>query len=807
VQRPASRFALVLAMFFVSGMTGLLYEVAFSKLLGYVFGATAYAISTVLASFMAGLALGAHIGGRFAGRIRRPLAAYGAFEVLVGLVCALTPITFDVLTGAYVSIARANPGSLGVLTLARAGLTAMVIVVPTIAMGATLPVLSRWLTTTRDASIGTRLPVLYATNTGGGAMGALLGAYTVLPLLGIRGTMWAAAIANLVIGVIAIVAGLRGPATGDEAPASASAREHEGEADEAPHAPVEAARRPKGRELSPADARLYLGLAFLSGYLVFATEVIETHLLALLIGNSAYAFGLMLAVFLVCLSLGAARSPAFVRRYGDEALSRGLAFSALAIAITLPLWDQLPWAFAFAGKHVDSWHGRELCRAVIAFAILSIPTFFMGSTFPLLLARIADTGDVAARVGRLTVANTVGTIVGSITTGYFLLPALGSERGLVFVAAAFAAAALLASRVSGVSQKGLRLAAGLGAAATVLAVLAPKWDIARLTSGANVYFVMGPRPERIEFVREDVHGGVTTVALRNGIRTMYTNGKFQGDDGAEMTAQRHLAHFPSLFVKNDGRALVVGLGTGVTLGTITAYPYQHIDAAEISPAIVEASRLYYSKLARSSLDDPRVKLELNDGRNLLLVSKDPYDLITIELSSIWFAGSSNLYSREFYALLKSRLSPGGILQQWIQLHHIRRRELATVIRTLRSEFPHAALFIGGGQGIIVASTEPLVASRARLARLEAMPSIREVLDKPHLSDMLEELVTAGDDLDRFVRESEVEGGPMVSTDDNLYLEYATPKGNTMNYHESLARTIQLLEGYRTPGVREKFLGP
>ncbi len=777
------RFSLVATLFLVSGATGLLYEVAFSKLLGYVFGATAYAVSAVLSAFMAGLALGAHFGGRNAGRVRRPLMAYGALEMVVGAVCVTSPAALELLTRLYVALARSAPESIWALTLARAGLTGVVVIVPTMAMGATLPLLSRVVAGERG------LAGLYAINTAGGAFGALAGAYAILPALGVRGTMTAAAMANVTIGAIAFFAGRSQP----------------------PEAPAHAPREGEPARLDPArpaeeglfDERLLLGLAFTSGFLVFAAEVVETHLLALLIGNSAYAFGLMLAVFLVCLALGAARMPGFAAKHGAGALSRGLAAAALALAVTLPLWAELPRVFTFAGRYVTSWAGREACRALAALAILALPTLWMGSTFPLLLLRVAARLDVAARVGRLTVANTLGTIAGSILAGYALLPALGSQGALRAIAVVFAGAAVVAAR--GPSR---RRVVAVAAGAAAVAVALPGWDMARLTSGANVYFTVGPPPDGIEMVREDVHGGVTTVARRGEVRTMYTNGKFQGDDGREMAAQRRFAHFPSLFVHDFDRALVIGLGTGTTLGAIAAYPWRRIDVAEISPSIVEASRRFYTPQTFGALDDPRVHLDVNDGRNLLLVATEPYDLITMELSSVWFAGASSLYSREFYALAHARLAPGGVLQQWVQLHHIRRRELAVIVNTLRGAFPHVALFVGGAQGILVASDAPLVASAAHLAALEASPALQATLGGARLVDLFDELVTSEGDLDRFVATSRGWDAPIpVSTDDNLYLEYATPKGNVLNYDASLRDTLALLDAFRTPDPRARHLGP
>ncbi len=618
-------------------------------------------------------------------------------------------------------------------------------------------------------------------NTLGGAVGSLLSAYAILPTLGIRGTMRAAALVNVAIGVGASIRGARlitGPATGAAAKVDAA----------------------------PPIERSLLFYAAASGFLVFAAEVVQTHLLTLLIGNSAYAFGLMLAVFLVCLGAGAARSPALVRKHGDGALARGLLLSAVTLMLAQPLWDQLPHFFAFAGKYVASWAGREACRALAAFAILSVPSFFLGTTFPLLLARVAARQAVARHVASLTVANTLGTIAGSILTGYFILPALGSQRSLTAVALAFGVLGALSEREGGRRR---RISLAMAGVTVVLAIALPRWDLARLTNGVNVYFTHGPPPDAIEFVREDVHGGVTTVARRGELHTLYTNGKFQGDDGREMNAQRRFAHYPALFVADARRALVIGLGTGTTLGTVTAYPFTHIDLAEISPAIVEASRIFYGETSRHALDDPRVRLDLNDGRNVLLVAAEPYDLVTIELTSVWFSGASNLYSREFYELAKAHLTPSGVLQQWVQLHHIRPREVAAIVRTLRQVFAHVALFEGGAQGILVASDRPLVASRARLALLEERGDIEETLDPgKHLADLVNEMIASDGDLDRFVDDTaRADGIAPISTDDNLYLEYATPKGNVLEYESSLAAMLKLLRGYTPADVGGAHLSP
>lgn len=788
------RFSLVVTLFLVSGSTGLLYEVAFGKLLAYVFGATAYAISTVLAAFMGGMALGAHLGGKRASRFAKPLAAYGVLEMLVGLVVAASPAALDVLTKAYVGLAQKAPESLALLTSIRGAMTALVVIVPTVAMGATLPVLSRVVAGEVGQTSKRRLSVLYAVNTAGGAFGALASAYVVLPALGVRGTIWAAALTNIAIGLVALATSMAGQ------PASTPAKPEPIATEKAE--PTLPTPKADGAE---ALEKFMLLFAFVSGFVVFAAEVVETHLLALLIGNSAYAFGLMLAVFLVCLALGAARAHALADKRGEGAIAFGLGAAAVSLAVTMPLWTELPRLFLFAGKFVGSFAGRELVRALAALVILAVPTFFLGTTFPLLLHRVASRPDVASRVGRLTVVNTIGTIAGSILTGYFVLPWLGSQRSLVCIGFLLGGASIASGRVFKDGKSLSVQTYAMPAVAAVLLLLAPRWDMARMTNGANVYFAAGPPPDRIEMMREDVHGGVTTVARRGDVLTLYTNGKFQGDNSGEMDAQRRFAHFPSMFVTHTERVLVIGLGTGTTLGTITAYPWKHIEVAEISPAIVEASRTYFSGPARESLSDPRVSLFVVDGRNHLLVSPNRYDLITMELSSVWFAGAASLYSREFYELTRARLVEGGILQQWVQLHHIRRRELAAIMRTLRVVYPHVALFVGGSQGILVASDKPLHASRENLKRLSESAAIHSTLAGTEMPALFNELVASEAELERFVNETE--GEPIISTDDNLFLEYATPKGNVLEYWKSLNETLAMLNQYRTKDPAERHLGP
>jgi spermidine synthase len=603
------------------------------------------------------------------------------------------------------------------------------VLLPTIAMGATLPLVAR----VAGAAEGgeRRVTTLYAANAGGGATGALLGVYFVIPTFGLAASLRVGASVSVAIGVAAILLG----------------------------------RRAEDREVEPAEVGSpapeggtlpWMFASAASGLLVFASEVVFVHLLALVAGTSVYAFGLVLAVFLVALSEGASRSQALVRRAGPGALAVSMALSGLALALTTPVWDHLPDLFVAAGPFVAAWWQCEVVRGLVALIAIGVPVTCMGMTFPIVLARLSAYANRGALIGRATAVNTLASIAGSLVGGFVLVPGLGSQRACGAIAIAYGLCALL------MRVPGRRWIAVAAATTVVLVVAVPRWNLARLASGTNVYFDRANDYGAVVFFDEDLHGGVVTVTRRGALDTLFTNGKFQGDNGSQMTAQRGFADVPAMFAPRFGRALVIGVGTGTTLGELATYPFDRIDVAELSPGIVKAARTFFAGVNRDVFDDPRVRVRVEDGRNLLVLEDQTYDLITIELTSIWFAGAANLYNREFYAIASRRLNEGGILSQWMQLHHTSLRALASQMATARAVFAHAAFFVTN-QGLLEVSQAPLVAH-------------------PRSPRELDDLVLADDTLDAFIDDVcalyGITRAALVSTDDNLLLEYATPRLNT-----------------------------
>jgi len=584
--------------------------------------------------------------------------------------------------------------------------------------------------------------------------------------------------------------------------------------------------------------------AFFAGLLTLSYEVVWTHALAFLVGNAVYAFGMMLFTFLCGLAAGAHLLPRFAwdsqRWAWAFAISQALA--GISVILTLPLWNRVPDLFALglprafqldllalsllvllrliyvavnnvqkrwkeAGAEVIVlasllslmslrmsgqavyFVASEAFRFFIAFYLLIVPILFLGISFPALLNLFNQARAQAGKsVGSIYAANTVGCILGSLLAGFVFLPLFGSYATLGLAAilnlslgAGFFQLMVPAPRVWKLGF--------LGVFAVILLIVGVQpltWDIRNLTQGNYVYFQQAWKADKILFAREDVQGGLTTVIQSGGTRILLSNGKFQGNNTGEVQAQVRFVLIPALFTHELNRALVIGLGTGSSLRTLSAFPFRRIDVVELAPAVIEAARKWFPDVNGDVLDhDPRVHLTVADGRNHLLVSQDHYDLITIEVTSIWINGEADLYNKEFYELCRSHLTEQGILQQWVQVHHMRPKDFFTVLNTAAQVFPHVAFFLGPEQGLLLASSSPLAVDYSQINAFEHMPSVRHEMDligAHGMFSMLGEMVLYDQSYRALMSQSaraNLLPENFTSTDMYPYLEYQTPKGNVV----------------------------
>lgn len=783
----------LVGIFFFSGFAGLVYEVVYAKALGVTFGGTALAANTVLMTYMGGMALGAWLGGMLAERSRQPLMLYAVFEAAIGLYAAITPFLFMGIQNFYVAMAMDSPPDAAWLTALRMTLGAAVLGLPTVLMGATLPLVFQCL---RSMGIptGRAIAPLYAANVLGAAAGALAAGYVLLPAVGRNGGTLLAAVISLMVALYVIDKIKRGEGGRWGMPRARM-----------PDIPGEQS----AQGTSAVQGRLglsALGVLLVGGAVTLALEVVFMHLLAVVAGNSVYAFGLMLATFLAGLGLGSSAGERLMLRVERASLviwaQCGIALSILATSF---VWDGLAGymgSFGYAarhGVHLD-FAGRELVRAMVCALAMMPPAFCIGMSYPAAMGLAADwlgrRGAVAHGVGTASGINTLGNIAGVLLAGFWWLPAFGSRNVLLGLAVVALMLAAVMAWACGKASSGMwkvhwspvaLLAAGL--------MLFPsQWNYTALSEGGNVYFYPQQWGEVIDHA-ESVEGGMTTVARsQDGLLTLLTNGKFQGNnaEAGEMVAQESFALIPLLHTARRDKALVIGYGTGMTARVLQDQGFARQDVVELSRDIVMMADKHFQNINAHISSHPTVRMHYTDGRNYLLTQSEQFDLISLEITSIWFAGAANLYNREFYELASKRLLPQGVLQQWVQLHHMRPIDFLYILGSARSVFKNVWIYVSGGQGIIVASNDDSgIDNHAAVQKLISGHTISDI-DAKQLPSTL---VASPGQVDALIRRYDPSMGFFVSTDKNLYLEYATPKGNAVT-EDTRAILIDMLQGNR-----------
>lgn len=761
----------VIAVFCLSGFAGLVYEVVFAKALAVTFGSTALASYTVLATYMGGMALGAWFGGYWADKVKRPLISYAACEALIGLYAVVTPVIFQFIQYFYVSVSLDLPPSSGWLTAFRLGLGVVSLGIPTVLMGATLPLMFAHLRSLGISSERAIAP-LYGANVVGAALGSIISAYIILPAIGRNGGTYLAAVLSLTIALYVFDLSKKIPWVRFEEETDKRSESQSGNI-----------------RLGRWHGPVALWILFLGGAVTLGLEVNSMHILAVVAGNSVYAFGLMLAAFLGGLGSGSSVGAYLMRRMKRmELIALAQCGVAAAIGVTAHIWDELPSYFSsFSLYPVSlSFSARETIRALVCAVAMLPPAFFVGMSYPVAMSVASDwlaPKGGARGIGVASGVNTLGNILGVLVIGFWLLPTLGSRNTSLVLSGAALSLGVLAIVVficTSTKWNGLiyRLAP-VGGVLGILAIFPSDWNYNDLSTGGNVYFAAQNWGEVIAHA-ESVEGGLTTVARNSdGIYTLLTNGKFQGNNsvGGEMVAQESFALFPLLHTSERNAALVIGYGTGMTARVLHDSMFKEVNIAETSKDIVSLANMYFDNINRLVTNNDNVNIDFTDGRNFLLTQSKKFSLISIEITSIWFAGAANLYNKDFYALAKTRLEEKGVLQQWVQLHHISPIDLAYVISSVRAEFKYVWLYVRGGQGVIVASnsSESLVYPGQQL-----VASHEGARNSDHQPDKLKASIVLGPKgVDNFISSFDPSMSALVSTDVNLYLEHSTPKGNAM----------------------------
>ena len=769
--------------FVFSGATGLIYEVLWARMLGLVFGATTLAVSTVLAAFMGGLALGSAVAGRLGDRIRKPLSTYGWMEIGIAAYALLVPFMFRWVDNLYAWIWQQFQPGYFTFSLWRFALSCLMLLVPTTLMGATLPVLSA--AVVRNGSTG--VTRLYACNLVGAILGTLAAGFVLLPAFGVRTTIVIAAVINIIVGVIAI--GLQ------RQPIKPVAVE--------PVAVVE------------TDKNLFWFFAALaSGFVTISTQVSWTRILTMVIGSSTYAFSIVVALFLIGLAGGAW----FIGRKDRSAnLRRTLTvveiITAASLFASLYVVNKLPWLLVRLGMNLDisSWAGLLGLQILSATLLVLVPALLMGMVMPVVLEwAAADPARSVARVGRAYAINTIGAIAGAFLTGFVLIPKTSTKFALVLSAAVCVIVAGFAYRPAPEKRDpALKRALAIGAIPLVLLimiVLVPRMNLADLSIGAYDTLVRvlaqtreGENTDQAS--QSNIHqllmydeGPTATVSVRrdNDTISMAINGRTNASDSMfDMPTQVMLGQLPLFVAPRIEKGLIIGFATGITMGSMLQSPIQSVTCIELEPGTVTGSK-FFEHVNNLPLADPRSRLIIDDARTYLRVTPERFDIIVSEPSHPWVPGVANLFTEEFFELGKARLTDQGVFVQWVQIYQLSTESLRSVLATYQRVFPHVLMFRVGGLNkgkdlLLFGSNQPM--NLDRLQERLADPRVTAELARVNLS-------TAADVRSWFVcdetRLGPAVAGAKINTDDNMHIETTVPRETFRPLMQSNAQWVESL---------------
>jgi spermidine synthase len=781
-------FSVTLLCFFLSGAAGLIDQVVWSKALGLIFGHTAYAVATVLAVFMAGLASGSAWIGKHGERWKRPIALYAWLEFGIAGTAAISLAGLAGVRAVYVATYPYAAGHASALLALRFAGSSLVLFLPTFLMGGTLPVLVRGVTQTA-AQLGTRLSRLYWINTAGAVAGTFAAGFLLLPSLGLRRTLGIAVALNLIAGVLAF----------------RLSREENGSAP-AVHAPFPE----KDESLTSLAPSKFLLVSFaMVGATAMSYEIGWARLLSTQLGSSTYAFTLMLGTFLTGIVLGSALFEKWNRRHEPSAMTFAAtqtltAFAALAFLVVFThLIEVLPPILR--ATH-ESFRGLVLAQFVTS-ALAMLPTAVVfGFNFPAVVLLIAGPPSqkdrsAGAAVGRAYAWNTLGAIVGAIAAGFWLLPRLGSFHLLSVTAGLNLVLAAAISLKSALRSKWKILAlAGnvlLIVAATFIGFSNYFYDPAVASFNTLMYWNLYDRPLTL---RENAHA-LDIVYFRDGLNAnisvartgdyiaLRTNGKVDASNH-DATTQLLLGHLGAL-ARAPRRVLIVGFGSGMTASALVGYPeMERLDIVEIEPAVVGAAPLL-AQLNRNVLRDPRVHVTFDDARNFLFTTRERYDLIISEPSNPWIAGVATLFTQQFYAAVRARLTPDGVFVQWMQAYSLYPEDLRMLFATYLSEFHGATLWHGDAPDLILMAPSP--PSAEILLRAQSLYSSPRVHDDFVQLGMQEPAGLFGFYLLDDAGLRKFSSGAEINTDDQTLLEYHAPRSLLVHGLEDKNRDAILLE--------------
>ena len=693
---------LVLMLYFVSGAFALVYELVWSRLMMHVFGSTALALGTVLAAFMAGLAIGSWRIGKTADTSKNCLRLYAYLEIGLAAAALVSHLLLSRIGPAHLALYEAFGFSPAIFAGARFLLAFLLVMGPTLLMGATLPVLTRFLVN-RRIMIGINLSTLYAINTAGAVTGVLVTGFFLIGRYGVHLPVYVAVAGNLLIGCVAWLLSRDTPVIATD-PIEPTVEAEKSPAVEYP-------------ALGPGTLRIILIGLGISGFTSFAYEIYWTRSLVFILGNSTYALTTMLSAFLTGIALGGYLVRFVIRHIKDSAVAFGGTqvllgvFSAMALPLLFAVADPQSMN-QYLLKTSDQALPLIFTSFGVAFLLMLIPATLIGASFPLVGQIIVKTpGKTGASVGKVYAVNTLGNVLGALLPGFVLLAWLGIQKGILAMA--------ILNMALGFVVLFLRV---------IQAQWHPAWRYALPVTLAVTAYIITLAPLNFEFPSDGERDYFQTMFYREGPlattkvylnprtdeKHMSVDGIVIGGTGFAQYKQLLLAHLPKLLLKDVSTELSVGLGSGILAGESALHArVESITAVEIEPSVVKGAR-FFSRENHDVLDNPRLKVVVDDIGNFLRTTSGRYQVITAdEKTADEYASNGFSYSLEYYQLLKDHLEPQGLVAQWVPAS-LPPQQYRLVLNTFVNSFPNVQLWYflpaykrGPFNTILIGSLQPV----------------------------------------------------------------------------------------------------
>ncbi len=771
-----------LFLFFLSGLSALIYEVLWMKLLSRTFGVTSFATGTVLSVFMLGLAVGSFYFGRLCREGRSPLKLYILMELGIGVSALIIPNALHLVSGRYGSIYSGAIPSFMELSIYRFLGAFFILIIPTTLMGGTLPVLNELLY--KKKKVGANLSLLYSLNTFGAVLGAVLSAFFLIENLGIAFTGYFAVTINALIVFIAAL--------------SPAVRGHIAS---------------KGMSLfsfKESKLKVYVVLAatMVSGFAALGLEVVWTRIFSLIFNNTTYAFSTILATFLFGIAAGSLFLSAWIEKRKKTWILFGLfqVLAGVSALMLIPFFGQIFLLFKKLGGDnlVSGWVTISSTKFIVCFVAMIIPTFMFGAAFPMgckvlesVLGKNADKVHTGSIVGIYSGFNTVGAVLGAFIVPFVLIPKLGSQETAIILFYMITGTGVIVAFFEKKGSWSQKLLVFAVAAGFVVGCVQTK-------SMFDIMFHKAAYGEKFEliFSVED-HSGLTEILVDkiHGNRKLVTNRHQQeGDSSPESVySQMKQGYLPFLLKPDVERVAVIGLGTGISLSPVPYFLPTRADCFEISNGIIEAARVFESE-NQNILNNPRLNIIREDGRNFLTGSDIKYDLIVADLFTPYRAAVGDMYSLENYRMSREKLVENGMFVQWLPIHQLSLTSVKIIAKTFITVFPHSSVWVTRQSIALIGQKAPFSVDfewmLQNMQKKRIAADLRAVgLNEPY--EFLASFLMGERELKAFC------AGARINTDDMPIIEYLTPKEfdisrSDKTYFYILDKLVSAAKGSKIP---------